>query len=101
MIKITTLNLVSNSRSSFSTPVTENLFLKSNYREKIFKSILDSELREDLEYKYSDLPFYFLKFWFEDIYDKPLDDLAYERVFKNFLFPYKLWDIIRLTVFCQ
>ena len=73
----------SNSRSSFSTPVTENLFLKSNYRNKIFKSILDSELREDLEYKYSDLPFYFLKFWFEDIYDKPLDVLAYERVFKT------------------
>jgi len=73
----------SNSRSSFSTPVTENLFLKSNYRNKIFKSILDSELREDLEYKYSDLPFYFLKFWFEDIYDKPLDVLAYERVFET------------------
>jgi CubicO group peptidase (beta-lactamase class C family) len=59
------------------------MFLKTNYREKIFKSILDSELRDDLEYKYSDLPFYFLKFWFEDIYDKPLDVLAYERVFKT------------------
>ena len=73
----------SNSRSSFSTRVTDNMFLKTNYREKIFKSILDSELRDDLEYKYSDLPFYFLKFWFEDIYDKPLDVLASERVFKT------------------
>ena len=35
-----------NSRSSFSTPVTENLFLKRNYEEKIFKSIVDSELIE-------------------------------------------------------
>ena len=70
-----------NSKSSFSTPVSENLYLKTNYREKIFKSIINSELREDLEYKYSDLPFYFLKFWFEDKYNKPLNILANERIF--------------------
>jgi CubicO group peptidase (beta-lactamase class C family) len=73
----------SNSKSTFSTEVSENLFLKSNYREKIFKSIVDSELRDSLEYKYSDLPFYFLKFWFEDLYNKPLNILAYERIFKT------------------
>ena len=73
----------SNSKSTFLTPVSENLFLKSNYREKIFKSILGSELRENLEYKYSDLPFYFLKFWFEDIYNKPLNVLTHQRVFKT------------------
>ena len=73
----------SNSKSTFSTRVSENLFLKSNYREKIFKSILDSELRDTLEYKYSDLPFYFLKFWFEDLYNKPLNILANERIFET------------------
>ena len=73
----------SNSKSTFLTPVSENLFLKSNYREKIFKSIVDSELRENLEYKYSDLPFYFLKFWFEDKFNKPLDVLTDERIFKS------------------
>ena len=73
----------SNSGSSFSTPVTENLFLKSNYREKIFKSIIDSDLIDELEFKYSDLPFYFLKFWFEDIYNKPLDLIAKERIFNK------------------
>ena len=72
----------SNSKSTFSTRVSENLFLKSNYREKIFKSILDSELRDSLEYKYSDLPFYFLKFWFEDLYNKPLNILANEKIFE-------------------
>ena len=72
----------SNSKSTFSTQVSENLFLKSNYREKIFKSILDSELRDTLEYKYSDLPFYFLKFWFEDLYNKPLNILADEKIFE-------------------
>ena len=71
------------SKSSFSIPVSENMFLKNNYREKIFKSIVNSDLREDLEFKYSDLPFYFLKFWFEDRYDKQLDVLAYERIFKK------------------
>ncbi len=73
----------SNSKNTFSTPVSQNLFLKSNYRQKIFKSIVDSELRENLEYKYSDLPFYFLKFWFEDEYKKPLNILTHERVFKS------------------
>ena len=73
----------SNLRSSFNTPVTENLFLKNNYREKIFKSIIDSDLIEKLEFKYSDLPFYFLKFWFEDIYNKPLDLIAKERIFNK------------------
>ena len=72
-----------NSKSSFSTQVSENLFLKTNYREKIFKSIINSELREELEYKYSDLPFYFLKFWFEDMYNKPLNILANDRVFSK------------------
>ena len=73
----------SNSKSSFSTPVSENLYLKTNYREKIFKSIINSELRDDLEYKYSDLPFYFLKFWFEDKYNIPLNVLANQRIFKR------------------
>jgi len=73
----------SNLRSSFNTPVTENLFLKNNYREKIFKSIIDSDLIDKLEFKYSDLPFYFLKFWFEDIYNKPLDLIAKERIFNK------------------
>jgi len=73
----------SNSKSSFSTPVSENLYLKTNYREKIFKSIINSELRDDLEYKYSDLPFYFLKFWFEDKYNTPLNILANQRIFKR------------------
>ena len=38
---------------------------------------------ERLEFKYSDLPFYFLKFWFEEIYNKPLDLLAEERIFNK------------------
>ena len=37
-----------NSKSSFSIPVSENLFLRTNYREKIFKSIIDSELIDKL-----------------------------------------------------
>ncbi|MEK9755702.1 MAG: glycoside hydrolase family 3 N-terminal domain-containing protein [Bacteroidota bacterium] len=70
-------------RSSFSVPVSENLYLKNNYREKIFKSIIESDLIENLEYRYSDLPFYFLKFWFEDLYAKPFDEIANDRIFKK------------------
>ena len=73
----------SNQKSSSSVPVSNNLFLKRNYSEKIFRSIVQSELNENLEFKYSDLPFYFLKFWFENKYDKSLDILSHERVFQK------------------
>ena len=70
-------------RKRFSTTVSNNLFLKNKYQEDIFDLIIESELRDTLEFKYSDLPFYLIKYWIEDKYQEGLDVLADKRIFKK------------------
>jgi CubicO group peptidase (beta-lactamase class C family) len=65
------------------TRVSSNLFLKNKYQEDIFDLIIESELRDTLEFKYSDLPFYFIKYWIEDKYQEGLDVLADKRIFRK------------------
>jgi len=70
-------------RKRFSTTVSNNLFLKNKYQEDIFDLIIESELRDTLEFKYSDLPFYLFKYWIEDKYEESLDVLAEKRIFEK------------------
>ena len=70
-------------RKRFSTVVSNNLFLKNKYQEDIFDLIISSELRDTLEFKYSDLPFYLIKYWIEDKYQEGLDVLAHKRIFQK------------------
>ena len=70
-------------RKRFSTTVSNNLFLKNKYQEDIFDLIIESELRDTLEFKYSDLPFYLIKYWIEDRYQEKLDVLAEKRIFEK------------------
>ena len=70
-------------RKRFSTVVSNNLFLKNKYQEHIFDLIISSELRDTLEFKYSDLPFYLIKYWIEDKYQEGLDVLAHKRIFQK------------------
>ena len=70
-------------RKRFSTTVSSNLFLKNKYQEDIFDLIIESELRDTLEFKYSDLPFYLIKYWIEDKYQEGLDVLADKRIFRK------------------
>ncbi len=46
---------------SFPVQVAEELFIRTDYRDSIKNKILDSDLLEDKEYKYSDLGYYLLK----------------------------------------
>ena len=64
--------------------VAQGLYLKTDYRNKIFQQILESELLEKKEYKYSDLGFYLLQPIVEDKI-KPLSIDEYVRVkfYKN------------------
>ena len=65
----------------FPVAVSENLYLKKNYKEKIYKSIEESPRLDSLYYKYSDLPFIILKEFLERRYSKPLDQLMEERFY--------------------
>ena len=43
----------------FSLKVSDNLYMKNEYKDSIWHKIIASELRDTVEYKYSDLAFYF------------------------------------------
>ena len=52
------------------------LFLKSNYKDSIYKYIKFADQREEAGYKYSDLGYYLLKEALEDSYKEPLNTLV-------------------------
>jgi len=66
----------------YGIPVADQLFLRSNFKQKIKKEILESPLLDSLYSRYSDLPFYFFKDYFEKRYGKSLDALATEMLFQ-------------------
>lgn len=71
-------------RDSFKIQVAENLFMRYDYKDSIFEKIKESELREKLSYKYSDLPYYLMKKYLEEFYGSSLDKLI-QRNFYNSL----------------
>lgn len=72
----------------FNVQVAENLYLRRDYMDTIFKIIRESDLNKRLEYKYSDLPYYILKKYLEQTFGKPLEmivqDNFYESLGANF-----------------
>jgi CubicO group peptidase (beta-lactamase class C family) len=62
--------------------VAENLFITGDYSYVIYDSIRISELRDSLEYKYSDLGFYLLVPAIESIINEPLQDYLDDNFFK-------------------
>lgn len=60
----------------FSIPVADHFYGKRDLPELIINQILESELRDSLMYKYSDLPYFFMKDLFEDRYNESLEILT-------------------------
>ena len=67
---------------SFSIQVTDELYFRTDMEDSIFEIIKESELRKRLRYKYSDLPYYFLKKFLEDFYGSPLENLVQRDLYK-------------------
>jgi len=66
----------------FALPVTQNLFLKSDFEKEMYQQIKESVLLDSLESKYSDLPYYILKKYFERQSGMDYDQLVQEKVFR-------------------
>ena len=66
----------------YDIPVAQDLYLKSNFNQIIEKQVIESPLLDSLYYRYSDLPFYLFKNYFERKYKKPLDELAHEFLYE-------------------
>lgn len=60
----------------FNTKVAEEFYLRNDYKDSIYAEVVASELRRKKEYKYSDLPYYFLKKYIEDFHDTGLGELS-------------------------
>lgn len=72
----------SNSNSSkYSIKVTEDLYLRTDYRDSIFRLIAEAPQREELDYKYSGMPFYLFVDYLEKEYKKPIDQLNQENFY--------------------
>jgi len=68
-----------NSKSSkFNIKVANDLYLRSDYLDTINQRIAEAPQREELQYKYSGLPFYLFKDYLEKEYKKPLDQLDHD-----------------------
>ena len=66
------------SSDKYSIKVAENLYLRTDYQDSIFKLIAEAPQRDMLEYKYSGLPFYLFKDYIEKVYGQPFEQLNHD-----------------------
>jgi beta-N-acetylhexosaminidase len=66
----------------YPNKVAENIFLRKDYADTIFKRIADSPLRNHNTYVYSDLGFYLLMKIIESLSSEPLENYTFENFFK-------------------
>jgi len=66
----------------FSVKVAENIYIKKDYTDTIFKRIIESPLRTNNTYLYSDLGFYLLMKIIESITNEPLEQYTFENFYK-------------------
>ena len=66
--------------NKFSTAVSENLYIRNSYKEEIFNKIVKSPILKNSESRYSDLPFYILKYYYEKKYNKDFSLIVQDQV---------------------
>ncbi len=68
---------------AFNIEVSNNLFLRTDYKDSIPEIIKNSELLKRKRYRYSDFPYYILKKFIEKHYGKSLDYLVQSHFYKS------------------
>ncbi len=67
----------------FGIQVTNTLYLRNDYMDSIQDIIKETELLSRLRYRYSDLPYYILKDYLENFYDKSLHEITQDRYYRS------------------
>ena len=67
----------------YSIKVADEVYLRYDYPDSIQKIIKESDLLTRLRYRYSDMPYYILKKYIENYYDKPLNELVQEHFYQS------------------
>ena len=65
----------------FSIKVADNLYLTDAYKDSIYNRIGRQDLKSN-RYRYSDVSYYVMKKYIEDTYNKGLDELASDFIYK-------------------
>ncbi|WP_299159615.1 glycoside hydrolase family 3 N-terminal domain-containing protein [uncultured Tenacibaculum sp.] len=67
----------------YNIKVAKNLYLSRDYRDTIYKHIVEVDQRERVGYKYSDLGYYIFKEILEKKYKRPLNKLVDEEFYQS------------------
>ncbi len=68
--------------ADFPIPVANRLFLKKGYDEEVYKQIINSELRANREYKYSDLGMYLLARTIKEKTGSTIDEYVQKNLYE-------------------
>ncbi|MUP45679.1 beta-N-acetylglucosaminidase [Gramella sp. BOM4] len=66
----------------FSLPVAKNMFIRKDIGDTIVDVIKKSELERRLQYKYSDLPYYLLKYYLEGYFETTLHAITQKELYR-------------------
>jgi beta-glucosidase-like glycosyl hydrolase/CubicO group peptidase (beta-lactamase class C family) len=66
----------------FPYRVAENLYIRWDYPDTLFQTIIKSDLRDHSGYRYSDLGFYFMKKIVERTANEAIDEYVYENFYR-------------------
>lgn len=72
-----------NRTSRFAIKVADHLYLAKEYKDSIYKQIVDADQRTRSGYKYSDLGYYIFKEIIEKKYGRPLNKLVDEEFYQS------------------
>ena len=67
--------------TTFNTPITDKLFMKSTFKDEIWNQIYESDLLDTRKYRYSDLAFYLVAKTVEKVKNQPLDIYANQNFY--------------------
>lgn len=68
--------------ATFTLPVTEKLYLRSDMGDSIWQQIRTSELRPNTNYKYSDLGFYLVADLVQEVSGQPIDQYVQQNFYQ-------------------
>jgi len=67
----------------YNIKVADELYLRKDYPDSMMKILKETKLLSSKRYRYSDLPYYILKRFIEQHYEKPLDELVQEHFYQS------------------
>lgn len=67
----------------FKIKVANDLYMRSDYIDTIYKEIRESDLRDRAGYKYSDLPYYLIKKYLEDFYGTSMETIVQRNLYES------------------